>query len=163
MKQIIALPVPETIEERMKSLISPLDFAKEMEKHWVDNLGNISSEALRQVWMQLAKTFGSHIGSFSPFESWTILQPPTGSGKTQGTIVYCKMLSRLDRRDHPGVLIVTRRIDDANQIAEQINKLSGKTDEAVAYHSDNKVNLERLPSFPVLVFVIEPMSKLWML
>ena len=151
MKQIIALPIPETIEERMKSLISPLDFAKEMEKHWVDNLGNISSEALRQVWMQLAKTFGSHIGSFSPFENWTILQPPTGSGKTQGTIVYCKMLSRINRRDHPGVLIVTRRIDDANQIAEQINKLSGKTDEAVAYHNDNKVNLERLPSFPVLV------------
>ena len=151
MKQIIALPIAETIEERMKSLISPLDFAKEMEKHWVDNLGNISSEALRQVWMQLAKTFGSHIGSFSPFENWTILQPPTGSGKTQGTIVYCKMLSRINRRDHPGVLIVTRRIDDANQIAEQINKLSGKTDEAVAYHSDNKINLERLPSFPVLV------------
>ena len=80
-----------------------------------------------------------------------VLKAPTGSGKTQGTIVYCKMLSRLDRRDHPGVLIVTRRIDDANQIAEQINKLSGKTDEAVAYHSDNKINLERLPSFPVLV------------
>ena len=151
MKQIIALPVSEMIEGRMKSLISPLDFAKEMERYWIDQLGNISSEALRQVWMQLAGTFGSHIGSFSPFESWTILQPPTGSGKTQGTIVYCKMLSRLNRRDHPGVLIVTRRIDDANQIAEQINKLSGKTDEAVAYHSDNKINLERLPSFPVLV------------
>ena len=94
MKQIIALPVSETIEGRMKSLISPLDFAKEMERYWIDQLGNISSEALRQVWMQLAGTFGSHIGSFSPFESWTILQPPTGSGKTQGTIVYCKMLSR---------------------------------------------------------------------
>lgn len=151
MKPIIAVPAAETIEERMKSLISPLDFAKEMERYWVDHLGNISSEALRQVWMQIAGTFGGHIGSFGPFERWTILQPPTGSGKTQGTIVYCKMLSRFNREDHPGVLIVTRRIDDANQIAEQINKLSGKTDEAVAYHSDNKINLDTLSSFPVLV------------
>ena len=153
MKQIIELPVSETIEERMKSLISPLDFAKEMERYWIDHLGNISSEALRQVWMQLAKTFGSNIGSFSPFESWTILQPPTGSGKTQGTIVYCKMLSRINRRDHPGVLIVTRLKTDANQIAEQINVLSGKTDEAFAYHSDTKDKLKiiDLENYPVLV------------
>jgi hypothetical protein len=151
MKPLIAVPVAETAEERMKFLISPMHFAMEMEKHWTDHLGNISSEALRKVWMQLAGTFGSHIGSISPFERWTILQPPTGSGKTQGTIVYCSMLSRLNRENHPGVLIVTRRIDDANQIAEQINKLSGKTDEAVAYHSDNKISLDTLSSFPVLV------------
>ena len=44
------------------------------------------------------------------------------------------MLSRrFNREDHPGVLIVTRRIEDADQIAEQINELSGKTDEAEAY------------------------------
>jgi hypothetical protein len=160
MKMNIAVPsasVVETNEERMKSLaprgalISPMDFANEMERYWVDHLGNISSEALRKVWMQIAGTFGSHIGGFGSLERWTILQPPTGSGKTQGTIVYCKMLSRLNREDHPGVLIVTRRIDDANQIAEQINKLSGNTNEAVAYHSGNKIDLETLSTFPVLV------------
>ena len=150
MKPII-IEQEETAVEKMKSLIPPHHFVDEMEKHWEKRLGNISSEALRKVWMQIAGTFGSHIGGFGDFERWTILQPPTGSGKTQGTIVYCKMLSRLNRRDHPGVLIVTRRIDDANQIAEQINKLSGKTDEAVAYHSDNKIELENLSAFPVLV------------
>lgn len=151
MKMNIAVPAVETIEEPKKALISPMDFAKEMERYWVDHLGNISSEALRKVWMQIAGTFGSHIGGFCDFERWTVLQPPTGSGKTQGTIVYCSMLSRLNRENHPGVLIVTRRIDDANQIAAQINKLSGNTDEAVAYHSDNKIDLETLSTFPVLV------------
>jgi hypothetical protein len=151
MKPIIVEPATETIEEQMKSLISPLDFTNEMERYWVDHLNNISSEALRKVWMQLAGTFAVHIGGFGSFERWSILQPPTGSGKTQGTIVYCKMLSGIKRENHPGVLIVTRRIDDANQIAKQINKLSGKTDEAVAYHSNNKINLDTLPSFPVLV------------
>jgi hypothetical protein len=150
MKPII-IEQEETAVEKMKSLIPPHHFVDEMEKHWEERLGNISSEALRKVWMQIAGTFGSHIGGFGDFERWTILQPPTGSGKTQGTIVYCKMLSRLNRKDHPGVLIVTRRIDDANQIAEQINELSGKTDEAVAYHSDNKIDLDKLPTFPVLV------------
>ena len=110
MKPIIVEPATETIEEQMKSLISPLDFTNEMERYWVDHLNNISSEALRKVWMQLAGTFAVHIGGFGSFERWSILQPPTGSGKTQGTIVYCKMLSCIKRENHPGVLIVTRRI-----------------------------------------------------
>jgi len=138
--------------ERMKSVIPPHHFVDEMEERW-KVLGNVSSEALREVWRQIGGTFGSIIGGFAPYEKWTILQPPTGSGKTQGTILYCKMLSRLNREDHPGALIITRRINDADEIAGQINELSGKTDEAVAYHSDTKKNfkLDDLCRWPVLV------------
>ena len=33
-------------------MIKPKDFIKEMEKHWTERLGNVSSKALRKVWYQ---------------------------------------------------------------------------------------------------------------
>ena len=122
-------------------MIKPKDFIKEMEKHWTERLGNVSSKALRKVWYQQAEVYGYYAIGDSHRDEWTVLQPPTGSGKTQGTIVYCSMLSRLTGDLHPGVLIVTRLKADANQIAEKINELSGNIEEAVAYHSDTKDKL----------------------
>ncbi len=80
------------------------------------------------------------------------MQPPTGSGKTQGTIVYCSMLPKVAGDSHPGVLIVTRLKTDADQIAEQINALSEEK-QAVAYHSGTKDRLKitDLKKHPVLV------------
>ena len=134
-------------------MIKPKDFIKEMEKHWTERLGNVSSKALRKVWYQQAEVYGYYAIGDSHRDEWTVLQPPTGSGKTQGTIVYCSMLSRLTGDLHPGVLIVTRLKADANQIAEKINELSGNMKEAVAYHSDtkDKLNITHLRKYPVLV------------
>ena len=73
-------------------MIDPKVFVKEMEQHWTKDLGNVSSEALRQVWYQQANNFGYYAIGDSHRDEWTVLQPPTGSGKTQGTIVYCSML-----------------------------------------------------------------------
>ena len=134
-------------------MIHPKVFVKEMEQHWTKDLGNVSSEALRNVWHQQAQKFRYYAIGNSHIDKWTVLQPPTGSGKTQGTIVYCSMLSRMKRDLHPGALIVTRLKTEADQIAEKINELSGNKDEAFAYHSDtkDKLNINDLKNYPVLI------------
>ena len=134
-------------------MIDPKDFTDEMENYWSERLGNVSSEALRNVWFQLARVFGRYAIGETHRNEWTVLQPPTGSGKTQGTIVYCSMLTRKTGSSHPGALIVTRLKTDADQIAEQINELSGNAKEAFAYHSDtkDKLKITDLENYPVLV------------
>lgn len=112
------------IDQFVKERIS----IEEMENHWVNRLGNVSSEPLKWVWKNLFSCFtyykNAHL--FAP-QQWTIAHPPTGTEKTQGTIVYCSMLvKRISKEENPGVLIVTRLKDDANVIAEQINELPGK-------------------------------------
>ena len=86
-------------------MIDSREFTNEMEKYWSEKLGNVPSEALRKVWFQLAKVFGRYAIGQSHRDEWTVLQPPTGSGKTQGTIVYCSMLPKVAGDSHPGVLI----------------------------------------------------------
>jgi hypothetical protein len=142
------------INEFVKERISIEEFIEEMESHWVNRLGNVSSEPLKWVWKNLFACFtyyeNAHL--FAP-QQWTVAQPPTGTGKTQSTIVYCSMLAKkYSKEENPGVLIVTRLKDDANVIAEQINNLSEKN-WALAYHSDvkNKIRLEDLQDYPFVV------------
>jgi hypothetical protein len=138
-------------------LISPHSFVEAMTAHWTGPLGNVSSQPLREAWLQMGHAFGKHImahGKPDRGTEWTVLQPPTGSGKSQGTAVYCSMLARFtNTADHPGVLIVTRQIADANSMAETINQLSNRKDYARAYHSEaNGAGvLDSLRTFPVLV------------
>lgn len=134
-------------------MIDPREFTNEMENYWSGKLGNVSSEALRNVWFQLARVFGRYAIGETHRNEWTVLQPPTGSGKTQGTIVYCSMLTRTTGSSHPGALIVTRLKTDADQIAEKINELSGNIKESFAYHSDtkDKLRITDLENYPVLV------------
>ena len=127
-----------------------------MENLWTSVLKNKASPALRDAWEQLAHVYGSHIIHHSdPVQSskWIVLDPPTGSGKTQGTILYCSMMANLPPGQHPGVLLVTRRIEDADSISTEINKLSKRIDYAVSYHSEKAqlVTRETLANFPVLV------------
>ena len=120
-----------------------------MEKHWTENLGNISNRPLKQTWEQIAKTLNDHIEN-PDSTKWSVLQPPTGSGKTQSVILYSSMLAGLPCYDHPGVLIVTRLIDDCNGIVDQINRLAG-IETAVAFHSDSDIKLDELKNYPVVV------------
>lgn len=135
-------------------IVDPSEFVREMERHWTENLHNVPSEPLRLVWNQLAGAFNFHIESDSiptMRKTWTILQPPTGSGKTQGTMVYCSMLSRFTDEQHPGILIVTRLIDECNQLAQEINSF-GERETAIAFHSDTKdIGITELWLYPVLV------------
>ncbi len=127
-----------------------------MEARWTLELQNKSSPALRKLWQHMAGEFGSHILRHDDLverTKWVVLDPPTGSGKTQGIMLYCSMMARIPTEQHPGVLIVTRLIHDADTIAAEINKLSNKTDYAVSHHSEKAQPASRntLRDFPVLV------------
>lgn len=148
-------------------MIPPSTFVNRMEKHWIENLKNVPNEPLRRSWKQFGVEVINHINAHDTPEQearYTVLSPPTGSGKTEGAIVYCSMLSGVlgpAPQLHPGVLIATKRIEDANTIAERINRFSREytpelpedTPIAVAYHSESKQNygLTDLRNHPVLV------------
>ncbi len=151
-----ALPALEcaTLPDMDHGTIPPEAFVQTMEQRWTEELGNVTSESLRQTWKQLAEAFNFNISSHDDAESrnrWLVVQPATGTGKTQGAITYCLMLSELAFDWlHPGALIVTRLIEDANQIATQINELVGR-EVALAHHSDSGTKLMALGAWPVLV------------
>jgi len=141
-------------------LVSPLHFAEEMEAHWV-RLGNTPSDPLRDLWRTMGSAFGKAILSFdktTPFDpvpTWTVLNPPTGTGKSQGTCVYASLVAKGNRRRSPGVapvgvLIVTREITEADGLAAQINELAGFPC-AVAKHSESKLSREEVRAADVLV------------
>lgn len=136
--------------------IAPDAFVREMSSHWVNRLGNVVTDPLRRAWHQMGEAFGQGIEAhkFDDERSeWTVLQLSTGVGKSQGTAVYCSMLSQLANDEHPGVLIVIRRIDDVDAMVTTINTLSGRENYAKAYHSQVKGPgvLTMLCNYPVLV------------
>jgi len=135
-----------------KQYIDIEDFVTRMREHWTTNLSNVSSKELELTWRQLAQAFKKNILSHTDTEQrdeWLVVQPPTGSGKTQGTILYSAMLPhKVDT--HPGVLIITRLKAEADIVAEQINELAGEST-AVAHHSDTNTSFEELREWPVLV------------
>lgn len=112
-----------------------------MNHHWTETLKMPSSEALKSLWVTIGKTFQrSIIDNINEQESpWRILQPPTGSGKTQGTIVYAVMQAKLNQQHQGqlkpvGLMVVTRRIDEAELLVTNINKMAGRP-VAIALHS----------------------------
>jgi hypothetical protein len=150
-----ALPEIEYAALPMKEngTIPPEVFVQQMEHRWTQALGNVASEPLRQTWRQLAEAFNHNISShFNPdlSDKWWVLQPSTGTGKTQGAIVYCSMLAELPDWLNPGAVIVTRLIEDADAIATQINELAGR-EIAIAHHSKSNSRLMGLGTWPVLV------------
>jgi hypothetical protein len=130
--------------------INPNDFVTEMKGHWTTSLNNTTSSNLKNMWKGMAMTFNQSIydSSFDASEQWKILQPPTGSGKTQGLIVYLSMLAKADPR--VGALVVVRLKIQADEIVKQINKRS-EHDVAIAKHSDNLVSIERASKQQILV------------
>lgn len=138
------------------ALVSPQSFVEQMDLHWKD-LGLSSSSAFRTLWRIMADNFQIAIeetakGVQSP---WRILQPPTGTGKTEGTCVYAAMQANLNRDTGTtvkpvGILIVTRLKAEANKLRDKINERVGRT-VAVASHSDRRATTEELHQSDVLI------------
>ncbi len=129
--------------------VEPTRFVEAMTGHWQGALRNVPSEALKATWRQMATTFNDQIAACgTPLgQRWKVLQPATGTGKSQGTALYCSMIPEIN---HPGVLIVTRLKCQADELAETINKLAGK-DIAAAFHSDSERHVASLAFVPVLI------------
>jgi hypothetical protein len=126
------------------ALVPPLDFKSMMNTHWNEALEMPSSPALRSLWETMGKTFQrAIIDTINERETpWRVLQPPTGSGKTQGASVYAAMQAKLNKETEGrlkpvGLLLVTRLIAQAVALVTDINRLAGRN-VAVAYHSQSK-------------------------
>lgn len=123
-------------------LPTPQQFAGRMTEYWQTQLKLAPSPALLRAWQIMAETFNHHIRK-QPDE-WSVLPIPTGAGKTQGLIVYCAMLAEQPLLNRPGILIVTRFRDEADDLRDKINKLARKKI-AIACHgkSDDDIKLAR--------------------
>ena len=149
-------PLFQTKERTVGSPVSPLAFEQQMEKHWVETLGNSSSDQLRGVWRQLGSAFGEAIISHGKPEgrTWRVLQPPTGTGKTQGLCVYAAMLASqnamLEDTDKTGMLVVTQLITQCDEVVERVNSIAG-AEVALASHSENRPHALSIASSPILV------------
>jgi len=138
-------------------------FIEAMTKYWEGPLKNKASLELQDVWAQIATTFNNQMNRSSP-QLWQVLQPPTGTGKSKGTEVYCSLLAALPTKHnidhilrpssvppvHPGILIVRRLQIECNEMAEEINRLA-ECVTARAHHGENKLSAEEIVSTPVLI------------
>jgi hypothetical protein len=88
--------------------------------------------------------------------TWRVLEPPTGTGKTQGLCVYAA-LSIDKNRISPsplGMLVVTRTIAQAEEIVATIRGLLTDPADATRVqtrHSETKLNISEMHSADVLV------------
>ncbi|RAZ78255.1 DEAD/DEAH box helicase family protein [Mesorhizobium atlanticum] len=135
-----------------RNTVAPIDFARHMKTHWESALGNRSNPALEQLWQITAATFNEAI--LTGDQRWRVLEPATGTGKTQGLIVYSAMMAELNAAGAPsnctGILVVVRTIEQANEIVASINELAGRP-VAIARHSENKIAAGRCGDKDVLV------------
>jgi hypothetical protein len=141
----------------MLTTIHPEAFHQRMRERWTTTLGNVYTPKLGMQWTELASVFNQHVAAHddpTARERYTVINAALGAGKTQGTIVYCAMLAEaFADEQQPGVLIVTRRINEANEIEAAINELAGRRF-AFAYHSEVTVRAVKpsdLAQFPVLI------------
>lgn len=149
-------------EQHALALLYPVEFAMRMNQYWTsprpDGLGLCSSPVLMNLWRIMGETFQlATVEAASGVQSpWRILQPPTGTGKTQGACVYAAMQVCLNHGAEGtqlkpvGIIIVTRLKEDADTIRKTINTLAGR-DVAVVHHSDSYAKPEQLYASDVVV------------
>jgi len=142
-------------------MVNTTDFITRVSEQF-QHYGNVITDPLKRAWKQICYTFNEQIQNASNPETkviWKALQSPTGSGKTLCMKVYGAMLSTLPTEKHPGMLIVTRLIESADSLADDINRLAREYNPslshdvkvAISYHSKSKADLQGLKNYPVLV------------
>lgn len=145
-------------------LVTPEEFVAAMTDRW-HSLGNTSSLRLQELWAEMAATFARAIAdSKKGGTKWRVLEPPTGTGKTQGLCVY-SALTIAKNRHHPsplGVLIVTRTIAQADEIVATIKELvsdPSDADQVRASHSEAKLHPFAMRAADVLVITHEAYTR----
>lgn len=115
-----------------------------MTAHW-RTLGNTPSPELQTIWAQLCAVLNEQ--ATSKDGAWRVLQPATGTGKSQGLALYAAMHSD---QSQFAMLIVVRLIDQAEEMSAQINKLAGCAI-ARCRHTDNVLTAEEMADTQILV------------
>lgn len=145
-------------------LVSPEEFAVAMTDRW-HSLGNTSSHKLHHLWKVIAATFARAVhADGSDGTKWRVLEPPTGTGKTQGLCVYCALTIDKNRRSPQplGILVVTRTIAQAEEIAATIKELvsdPSNADTVRASHSEARLTPFAMRAADVLVITHEAYTR----
>src|SRR4051812_10318383 len=94
-------------------LVSPQTFVDRFTLRWTEEFGMPASEPLRKLWRITAGTYQRTIidAAQAMPNRWRVLQPPTGSGKTTGAVVYAGLqaernASAADGMKPVGIMIV---------------------------------------------------------
>jgi hypothetical protein len=138
-------------------LVTPEEFAAAMTRRW-HSLGNTSSNKLQQLWATMAATFARAVADdhTASTTTWRVLEPPTGTGKTQGLCVYAALTiaNNCTAPSPVGILVVTRTIAQAEEIVATIRELlsdAAHADRVRTRHSETKLNVFEMHSADVLV------------
>src|SRR5262249_11941484 len=127
--------------------VSSSAFVTALERRWVA-YGNVPSAALRAAWTDLCGVFNAQVTA--PSDCWPVIPAELGVGKTTAAKLYCAMLPT----PGPGVLFVGGTIDQAEEVARDINTWAGRT-VAMPYHSKlsaaERQDLDVLATYPTLV------------
>lgn len=121
------------------------------------SLGNTSSDKLQKLWSTMAMTFARAVADTNNTK-WRVLEPPTGTGKTQGLCVYAALtIAKNTTSTSPlGILVVTRTIAQADEIVATIRALLSDPNDANrvrAKHSEVKLNVFEMHAPDVLVII----------
>lgn len=145
-------------------LVTPEEFAAAMTDRW-HSLGNTSSRKLQHLWQEMAATFAGAINANgSVGTKWRVLEPPTGTGKTQGLCVYSALtIDKNPLSPEPlGILVVTRTIAQADEIVATIKELVAdprNADRVRASHSGGRLHPFAMQAADVLVITHEAYTR----
>lgn len=147
------------------ALVSPQTFVERFTQRWTEDFNMPASEPLRKLWRIMANTYRQSIISTSQDQPsrWRVLQPPTGSGKTMGAVVYAGLQAELnagvtDGVKPIGVMIVTRLKAQADEVVSQINSYVGRV-VAIADHTDHRATPEQLADSDIVIITHEAYTR----
>jgi hypothetical protein len=85
--------------------VPPQTFVDRFTLHWTKKFDMPANEPLRKLWRIMAHTYQQSIISTAERQltRWRVLQPPTGSGKTMGAVVYSGIQAELNASATDGV------------------------------------------------------------
>jgi len=140
------------------ALVPPQTFVDRFAQRWTKEYQMPASEPLRKLWGTMARTYREAILAAAEGgpSRWRVLQPPTGSGKTMGAVVYAGLQADLnvtasvDGVNPIGILIVTRLKAQADEVVSNINSFVGRV-VAAADHTDHRATPEQLHDSDIVV------------
>ncbi|MCP1738430.1 hypothetical protein ABIF99_009879 [Bradyrhizobium japonicum] len=147
------------------ALVSPQTFVDRFTQRWTEEFNMPASEPLKKLWRIMANTYQQSIIATAQDQPsrWRVLQPPTGSGKTMGAVVYAALQAEhnagvTDGVKPVGVMIVTRLKAQVDEVVLQINSYVGRV-VAIADHTDHRATPEQLANSAIVVITHEAYTR----
>jgi hypothetical protein len=147
------------------ALVPPQTFVDRFTQRWTEEFKMPASEPLRNLWRTMANTYQQSIIASSQNQPsrWRVLQPPTGSGKTMGAVVYSGIQAELnssvtDGVKPVGIMIVTRLKAQVDEVVSGINAYVGRR-VSIADHTEHRATPEQLRDSDIVVITHEAYTR----